>query len=101
MVNTKVATQKKKPKKVVERNIALVGQLMRYLLEKPQLLNSLPERFELVILPEDDPAIRLYNLSLLDIYGSQGKPIVFARLASSHESNFKRMRPNLYVPLTA
>jgi len=83
MANTKVTAHPKKPRKVVERNIALVGQLMRYLLEKPQLLSSLPDQFELVILPEDDPAMRLYNLNLLDAYGSEGKPIVFARLKSS------------------
>jgi hypothetical protein len=49
---------------IVERNISVTGELMRYLFENHQILQSLPGRFEVVILPEDDPEIRLYNLDL-------------------------------------
>jgi hypothetical protein len=66
MARTKVSG----PKDIVERNIALTGELVRYLLEQPQVFSSLPEDFELVILPDDDPEVRLCNLELLDTYGS-------------------------------
>ena len=59
-----------KPSDVVERNLRLTGEIMRYLLNNPHVFNSLPDNFELVVLPEDDPDIRLYNLNLLDRYGS-------------------------------
>lgn len=85
----------KKPNKVIERNIALTGEIMRYLLDHPNVFTSLPERFELVVLPEDDPEMRLYNLELLDKYGSASKPIVFARI-KSHQ---KRIEPKIFVPL--
>lgn len=91
----------KDPKGVVERNIALTGELMRYLLERPQVLNALPESFELVILPDDDPEIRLYNLQLLDTYGSKGKPIVFARVRSGREGISSEAKPSLYAPVVA
>jgi hypothetical protein len=87
------------PKDAVERNITLVGELMDYLIRQPEVFNSLPDAFELVILPEDDPEMRLYNLDLLDIYGSEGKPIVFARTESSQKSTTKRAEPSLYVPI--
>ena len=74
---------------------------MRYLLEQPQVFSSLPEDFELVILPDDDPEMRLYNLELLDAYGSEGKPIVFARVKSSREDVLSQERPSLYVPVAA
>jgi hypothetical protein len=48
-------------------------------------------------LPEDDPEIRIYNLELLDKYGSEGKPIVFARL----KSNQVAAHPSIFVPLAA
>lgn len=99
MAETKVTVQTKKPKNVVERNIALLGDLMHYLLAEPQTLNSLPDNFELVILPDDDPEMRLYNLELLDIYGSEGKPVVFVRMKFSQEADFNKTRPSLYVPL--
>ena len=73
------------PVNIVERNIRLTGEIMRYLMAHPQVFDSLPDKFELVILPEDDPEMRLYNLELLDKYGSEGKPIVFARLKSRPE----------------
>ena len=97
MARTKVSG----PKDVVERNIALTGELVRYLLEQPQVLSSLPENFELVILPDDDPEMRLYNLELLDAYGSEGKPIVFARVKSSREGVLNQSCPSLYVPVAA
>ena len=97
MARTKVSG----PKDVVERNIALTGELMRYLLEQPQVFDSLPENFELIILPDDDPEMRLYNLELLDAYGSEGKPIVFARIKSSREDVLSQERPSLYAPVMA
>lgn len=79
------------------RNIALTGDIMRYLLENPKVFQSLPEQFELVILPEDDPEIRMYNLELLNKYGSEGKPIVFARIKSDPLAS----PPSIFVPLAA
>jgi hypothetical protein len=79
---------------VIERNIQLTSEIMRYLLDHPQLFDALPNDFELVILPDDDPEMRLYNLDLLDKYGSEGKPVVFARTKSSIQAS-----PNLFVPV--
>ena len=89
------------PKRVVERNIALLGDVMRYLLAEPQLLASLPENFELVILPDDDPVLRRYNLELVNAYESAGKPIVFVRTKTEHVSGLAQRHPGLYVPLAA
>jgi hypothetical protein len=41
----------------------------------------------------------MYNLELLDTYGSEGKPIVFVRMKFSQEADFNKTRPSLYVPL--
>ena len=59
------------PANVVKRNILLVKEIMQHLLNNPQVFSSLPDKFELVILPEDDPEICLYNLELLDVKGHQ------------------------------
>jgi len=97
----KVTARTRKPKNVVERNIALLGNLMHYVLADPQILKSLPDNFELVILPDDDPEMRLYNLELLDKYGSEDKPIGLARVKTSRAADFSQARPSLYVPLAA
>jgi hypothetical protein len=85
--------------KVVERNIRLTGNIMQYLVSHPEIFNTLPDKFELVVLPEDDYEIRQYNLDLLDKYGSEGKPIVFARIKS--KSATKPITPSLFVPVAA
>ncbi|MCI0478619.1 MAG: hypothetical protein L0Y55_20450 [Anaerolineales bacterium] len=92
-----IANLAQKPPSVVERNIALLEIVMRYFLAQPQVFQALPDDFELVVLPEDDPEMLRYNLDLLNQYGSAGKPIVFARVKSTLD--LTRVRPDIYVPL--
>lgn len=99
MAETIVTAQTSKPENVVERNVALLGHLMRYLLEEPHIFNALPDNFELVILPDDDAEMRRHNLELLDAFVNEGKPVVFVRLKSSKVTDFHRAQPKLYVPL--
>lgn len=101
MTTMNMTTLDRRPAKIVEKNIHLLGKLMDYLLANPQILDSLPADFELVILPEDDSTMRLYNLDLLDTYRSAEKPVVFVRMGSSHQVDFQQERPMLYVPLPA
>ena len=72
---------------------------MKFLLDEPRVLASLPSEFELVILPDDDPEMRLYNLKLLDTLTQQNKPVVFARVKSSKKTSRRKTQPSLYVPL--
>jgi hypothetical protein len=85
--------------KVVERNVRLTGEIVKYILNNPKMLDVLPEKFELVLLPEDDPEVRQLNLDLLDKYGSEGKPIVFARI-NTHTMTTK-WKPSIFVPIAA
>ena len=84
---------------IAERNIALSGQIMQYLLKHPQVFDDLPDDFELVILPEDDPEVSMYNLELLKKRGGQDKPIVLARVKTSAEK--VTSAPSIFVPIAA
>jgi len=68
-------------------------------LNTPKVLDVLPDKFELVLLPEDDPEVRQLNLELLDKYGSEGKPIIFARVKSSVAP--AQMKPSIFIPIAA
>jgi hypothetical protein len=89
----------KAPADVVERNLGLTDKIMRFLLDNPQVFGSLPDQFELVILPDDDPELRSYNLELLDRYGSAGKPIVFARTKAHTDDPTQPSVPSIFVPI--
>ena len=87
------------PADVVARNLRLTDKIMRFLLDNPHVFCSLPDQFELVILPDDDPEIRSYNLELLDRYGSAGKPIVFARTKAHFDDPAQPSVPSIFVPI--
>ncbi len=84
---------------IAERNLALSGQIMRYLLNHPQVFDDLPDDFELVILPEDDTEVTLFNLELLKKRSEEGKPIVLARVKTNAEKMLAS--PNIFVPIAA
>lgn len=88
---------KKVKSDLAERNIHLTGEVMKYLMDHPDVFDRLPDQFELVIFPEDDPEMSLFNLGLLDKYGSEGKPIVFARV----RTDAAKMQPSIFVPVAA
>lgn len=95
-----MAQKKVKPQEgLVERNISLSCKIMQYLMDNPQVFSSLPDKFELVILPDDDPEIRQYNLDLIDKYGSEGNPIVFARVKVHQENVKTQVKPSIFVPV--
>ena len=84
---------------IVERNVSLTGKIIQFLMDNPQVFNSLPDNFELVILPDDDPEIRQFNLELIDKYESEGKPIVFARVKIHQEKLKSQVQPSIFVPV--
>ncbi len=87
------------PEDAIERNTALMGQVTSYMLKNPRILDSLPDKFELVILPNDDPELQAYNLALHDQYRGQNKPVVFVRLGSKQNGHGQAPSLDLYVPL--
>ncbi len=87
------------PTNVVEKNIELTGQVMKFILDHPKTLDSLPDKFELVVLPEDDPEMCLYNLRLLSKHGREGKEIVFTQLKT--HATTREAQPSFFVPIAA
>ena len=65
------------------------------------VFDTLPDQFELIILPEDNPEMRLYNLELLDRYCLEDKPIVFARVKMYNEKPIDEQHFNVFVPMAA
>ncbi len=80
---------------IVDRNLQLTQRVMFYLLTNPNLFEALPDKFELVVLPDDDPELRAYNLDLLDRYGSEARPVVFARLSVAQAE----ATPQVFAPV--
>jgi hypothetical protein len=89
----------KKPQKVVERNIELTSAVMAELLATPALLDKLPTGFRLVVLPDNDPDLWLFNLERLQREVASDEPVVFARVTATGKG--LRYQTHFYAPLAA
>ncbi len=47
---------------IIEKNMTLAFEFERYLLEHPEMLKSIPDEAEVVLLPKDDPELYRINL---------------------------------------
>lgn len=74
---------------------------MRHLMAHPQVLGGLPDRFELVILPDNDSELQAYNLHLLAKYSTEGKPVVFARVSFELNGSVNPQNMSFYAPVPA
>ena len=86
---------------VVQRNLDLQAAFNNYLVANPEVLDRLPPKFRLVILPDDDPQLSWYNLNLLGKQGDQSKPVVIVRLRQSGRIDLEEAQPEVLVPLAA
>jgi hypothetical protein len=90
-----------RPDNVVSKNIILTGKVTKYLIEHPSMLESLPENFVLVVLPEDDRELSAYNLELLAAHDQDNKPVVFACLRAGNYSLEEETPLAFYAPVPA
>ncbi len=87
---------------IVARNLDLVERVLHYLLKHPSVLDALPESFEVIVLPENDPELRVYNLELLDKYRQEGRPVVLVRVSEADKrEHAEESSIEVYVPLAA
>ncbi len=90
------------PEHVVERNLLLTETVMQYFFDHPTVLATLPDNFRLVILPDDDAELRVYNLDLLDRYAGSNDPVVFVRTRVEYRQDvYQQGNINIYAPVAA
>lgn len=98
-----MARQIKKKKltddQIVQRNLDLQMAFNKYIFENPEVLDHLPDRFRLVILPQDDPELSLVNLQMLNKWQKRDKPVVIVLMRSSGRISLKKLQPDVFLPL--
>ena len=70
------------PQTVVDRNLELHAEWLRYLVAHPEAMDRIPEGAQVIILPTDDPALARENTKILTAAQHEGVPVVVVRLAS-------------------
>ncbi len=80
---------------IVERNLDLTAEVMRFIVAHPEVLAQLPADFRLVLLPDNEPELARYNLDLLG-QDDPAHPAVLVRLSTQRQ---EVLRPQVYVPV--
>ena len=64
----------------VKKNLDLLNEFMKFVFEKPEVLERIPPDAELIILPVDDPELYEYNQKTADKILSQGGKVVIVKM---------------------
>lgn len=65
---------------IVKKNFNLHAEWMRYCFEHPEVLDQIPQGAQLVILPDNEPALAAENNKILTRLKVQGLPLVIVHL---------------------
>jgi len=86
---------------IFELNVDLQAAFMQYVIAQPDVLDQLPDDFQLVILSDDDPALSWRNLELLKEQSDTDKPIVIVRMRSRELVDLATHPLQIFVPVAA
>lgn len=81
-----------KKQELVKRNIELCSEFSRYLFDHPEMQSSVPADAELVLLPEEDPELRQFNLEMGGGMEKAGEKVVFVRIGSLRPRQYSRIK---------
>jgi len=84
-----------------ELNIDLQTAFMQYVMARPEVLDQLPDDFQLVILSDNDPALSWRNLELLKEQGDTDKPIVIVRMRTQELVDLTTRPLQIFTPIAA
>ena len=68
------------PDEMVQRNLDLHAEWMRYVFENPDALDRIPPQAVLVFVPEDDVELATENLKTVDSVKRAGQTVVVIRM---------------------
>ncbi len=65
---------------IVRKNLVLHAEWIRYVSEHTEVLDQIPQGAQLVILPNNDPALAKENKRVIERLKAEGLPIVIVHL---------------------
>jgi hypothetical protein len=78
-------------KNYIEKNIELSAEFSRYLFDHPDLSSRIPSDSELVLLPEFDPELKQFNLSLGSKIEAEGGKVTYVIIKNIHPKVYSRL----------
>ena len=67
--------------KIIQQNLDLLNEFMKYAFEHPEVLNKIPPDTELILLPTNDIKLRAENKKMANSLRKKGKKVVVVEIA--------------------
>jgi len=67
--------------KIIQKNLDLLNEFMKYAFEHPEVLNKIPPDAELILLPTNDIKLRAENKKMANSLRKKGKKVVVVEIA--------------------
>jgi hypothetical protein len=85
---------------LVARNLILMTEFDRYVLEHPEFAEQIPSNAQIVLLPEDDPELSEKNLGISKPQRESGQPVIYVRIEKVLPPLSRLVNPRIEVPAT-
>ena len=69
-----------KESELIEKNLELGFEFMRYLASHPELEKRIPRDAQVVLLPDYDEKLKRYNLKISKRQREKGQPVIYVRI---------------------
>ena len=69
-----------KESELIEKNLELGFEFMRYLAAHPEMEKMIPKDAQVVLLPDYDEKLKRYNLRISKRQREKGQPVVYVRI---------------------
>jgi len=73
-------TAVKEKGKIIQKNLDLLSEFMKYAFEHPEVLNKIPPEAELILLPTNDLKLRALNKKMAKSLTIKGKKVVVVEI---------------------
>lgn len=80
-----------------KRNLEISSEFSRYVLEHPKFADKIPRNAIVILLPENDMALREYNLKLALQHRDPKQPLVYVHFHGLREKSPRMTRPRLEI----
>ena len=67
--------------KIIQKNLDLLNEFMKYAFAHPEVLNKIPPDAELILLPTNDIKLRAENKKMANSLRKKGKKVVVVEIA--------------------
>ena len=76
---------------LLQKNVILGGEFTKYVLEHPELLETIPKGAHVFVLPENDPELLRANLELARKKTEEGEVVVYVRVKELEPASSSRL----------